>query len=394
MFFPDLSINARFSVADGGRVIEFPVGDMLNPVYSTLNLLTGSNQFPDIENQEFTFYRPIEHETKATLIQPIFNPSIYHNYKIKKELVNVENVNIDIYKRELVKEIKCAYFNYLKTEKILSLLYQTIKLLEENVRVTESLFENDKVTVDIVYRSKAELSKIEQEISYAIKHNKVSRSYFNFLLNRPLNSDIIITEANDFVLTGFDVKSDETKAFSNRGELLKIKTYQQISENLVALNRSFYLPDIYGIIDYGFQGAKYSFTGDDDFIMASVVLKWNLFNGFQKESKVKQAIIDQQDLQNRYKEAEQLVTLEVTNACYSLQASAMTIVAAESQLSSASKAFEITNKRFRQGQATLLEFIDARTTKTNADINLIISQFEYQIEYAEYERIIGIYNIN
>ena len=41
LFFPDLSLNARYTVADGGRTIEFPVGDMLNPVYSTLNVLTG-----------------------------------------------------------------------------------------------------------------------------------------------------------------------------------------------------------------------------------------------------------------------------------------------------------------------------------------------------------------
>ena len=35
-FFPDIRFNARYTVADGGRLIEFPVGDLLNPVYSTL----------------------------------------------------------------------------------------------------------------------------------------------------------------------------------------------------------------------------------------------------------------------------------------------------------------------------------------------------------------------
>ena len=57
LFFPDLSLNARYTVADGGRIIEFPVGDMLNPVYTTLNTLTGSNLFPQIENEEFPFLR-------------------------------------------------------------------------------------------------------------------------------------------------------------------------------------------------------------------------------------------------------------------------------------------------------------------------------------------------
>ena len=40
MFLPDISMNARYTVARGGRIIEFPVGDLLNPVYITLNMLT------------------------------------------------------------------------------------------------------------------------------------------------------------------------------------------------------------------------------------------------------------------------------------------------------------------------------------------------------------------
>src|SRR5512133_1926026 len=51
LFFPSLSLNARYTVSEGGRVIEFPVGDLLNPVYSTLNQLTASSQFPVLENQ-------------------------------------------------------------------------------------------------------------------------------------------------------------------------------------------------------------------------------------------------------------------------------------------------------------------------------------------------------
>ena len=58
MFMPSISLNARYTVAEGGRTIVFPVGDLLNPVYSTLNALTSSlppdQQFPpiQIENEE------------------------------------------------------------------------------------------------------------------------------------------------------------------------------------------------------------------------------------------------------------------------------------------------------------------------------------------------------
>jgi outer membrane protein TolC len=36
-YLPAIDIAARYSVADGGRTIELPVGDLLNPVYATLD---------------------------------------------------------------------------------------------------------------------------------------------------------------------------------------------------------------------------------------------------------------------------------------------------------------------------------------------------------------------
>ena len=86
LFFPDISLNARYTAAEGGRVIEFPVGTMLNPVYQSLNYLLDQDLFPDIANMEFAFYRPTEHETKIRLAQPILDTKIIYNQKINKEL--------------------------------------------------------------------------------------------------------------------------------------------------------------------------------------------------------------------------------------------------------------------------------------------------------------------
>ena len=59
LFYPDISFQARYTISEGGRVIEFPVGDLLNPVYLTLNQLTTSQMFPVLENQEILFLRQI-----------------------------------------------------------------------------------------------------------------------------------------------------------------------------------------------------------------------------------------------------------------------------------------------------------------------------------------------
>ncbi|MEJ0029922.1 MAG: TolC family protein [Bacteroidota bacterium] len=51
LYFPQIAINANYTLANGGRKIELPLGDLLNPVYATLNNLTDSHQFPTLSNQ-------------------------------------------------------------------------------------------------------------------------------------------------------------------------------------------------------------------------------------------------------------------------------------------------------------------------------------------------------
>lgn len=66
------------------------MGDLLNPVYATLNQLTGTSSFPQIANVNEQFLPNNFHETKLRVIQPLFNPEIYFNYKAQKELTTVQ----------------------------------------------------------------------------------------------------------------------------------------------------------------------------------------------------------------------------------------------------------------------------------------------------------------
>ncbi len=53
--YPKIAFAPNYIVAAGGRKIEFPIGDLLNPVYSTLNELTGSGNFPALQNEQIQF---------------------------------------------------------------------------------------------------------------------------------------------------------------------------------------------------------------------------------------------------------------------------------------------------------------------------------------------------
>jgi outer membrane protein len=390
LFYPNISFNARYTVSEGGRVIDFPIGDLLNPVYSTLNSLTHSSGFPMVENQQVRFLRPTEQETKIRLAQPVFNPDIYYNSKIKQEMSIFEEVDVEQYKRELTSEIKKAYYNVSMTDGILRMFSETRKLLIENIRVNKKLVENDKLTIDNVYRSEAELSKFDQEMQNAEKNNKIATAYFNFLLNKPLTDSIILQQPVTFpALADLSINYSQS-AIENREELKKLQHYDNITDMKLKMDKSGKLPDLFIAVDYGFQGEKYEFNKNQDYVQASALLTWNIFSGFQNKARIKQAKIDKTIIENQLEEAKKRIGLQVINTLNELLAAEKGITAAETRLKNSQEGFRLVKRKYEEGQASLIEFLDARTTLTQADENLIVSRFSYLSCFAEFEKITAI----
>lgn len=395
-FFPSVRVHARYTVADGGRIIEFPVGDLLNPVYSTLHQLTRtlppSQQFPQqqVENQEFRFYRPTEHETKLELVQPIFYPQIYHNNKIKQQLAILGKIDEEAFKRQLIAEIKISYFNYLKTLKLQEVLTNSENLVRENIRVNKSLFKNDKVTIDNVYKAEAELQKLQQQKASVEKNKSAAQGYFNFLLNKPL--DAAITSDSGFMFTGIpdDLDTAQQIAAKNSKDLEALKVSLEVAERNISLEKASFLPTVSAVIDYGFQGESYAFTANDDFVLASLVLQWEIFKGKQNRAALEKAKINQEIQQTKMEEANAAIKLDVMNLFNEIEARQKQIDATEKENIANKAVFEIIQKKYAQGRASMLESTDARTAYQNSGQQLAIARFDYYILLAELEKTLGL----
>ncbi len=396
LFFPQVTLNARYTRAHGGRTITFPVGDLLNPVYQTLNMFTMSDQFPMIENREFNFYRNKEQYTQINVGQPIFNPNIYYNKEINETRSTIANINAETYKRQLVAEIKTAYFNYLLTNGVHLLLLNTKQLLEKNVRLTKSLHAQHKITEDKIFRAKAEVSKIEQQIAKMEGQNKQAKAYFNFLLNKDLSDSIIITNSYDknIKLQADSLNMAKQNALNEREEISLLHQNIKLSKQFIQLNKSNRFPKLSFNADYGFQGEDYNFSFDNDFIIASIVLRWNLFKGFHNNAKIQEAKIMHEKAEYKMQEAQKSIQLEVINAYHELQSAQKSIIASQKEVKSTKQAFKIIEKKYAVGNASLLEFIDARTTMTQSEIALIRSTYDFYSKYAAFEKAAALYPVS
>lgn len=394
MFGPSISIEARYTLAGGGRVIEFPVGDLVNPIHRTLNQLLAvqgqSPPFPgDLANEVIPFLRRQEHETKLRVVQPLFQPALYYNARIKDHQSGVQRAGLAAFKRQLVLDIKVAYANYLKAVRVEGALQSTRELLQENLRISRSLFDNNKVTREVVLRSVAELSGLEQQIEEAGKNVVMAASYFNFLINRPLEADIEVDRRCLEELEESPRRSlseYQAQAMDHREEFRQLEQAIEAVRSGEKLQRSRWLPGVTAVLDYGFQGENYSFTGRDDFWTASLVMSWNLFRGGQDRAKRHQAVLERRRLEARMTELENRIRLGVREAYYGLQVARSAVESAEKKRQSREAAFRIVARKYEQGMVPQVEYIQARNDFTHAEIEYIVARYDRFIQAARLER--------
>src|SRR5688500_16848595 len=165
-YFPETSLQARYSRADGGRTISLPLGTALNPVYSTLNdMLVAQGQpasFPTIADETINFLRETEQDTRIVVRQPLYAPAISAAVRAQSALLDASNYQRMALARTLRRDITTAYLDWLKARSSVDIVTASETLLRENLRVNESLFNNGKITEDQVLRAKAESLAVEQ----------------------------------------------------------------------------------------------------------------------------------------------------------------------------------------------------------------------------------------
>jgi outer membrane protein TolC len=421
-FLPSLDAQARYSRAAGGRQIDFPVGDLLNPVYGTLNdILVDRGQeprFPMIDNVRDPFLRDPEQETQVTLRQSLFEPRVLYAYRARQHEVEAQRAGVEAFRRELSRDVKVAYFRYLQADERVGILDASQTLVVENRRTNDRLLAAGTVTRDAVLRAEAEVLSVAQELDAARAARRRARSYVNVLLNRPLDTPVprpasartlLETAAPDL-----DVPTDPVRALADAGEMMttrrpsdeavarlqaqaqarraeldRLEAAARAAEANVDIARSAYLPGVSLAVTGGIQGTDYGFTGDRPFMLASVVLRWSLFGGLARPARVEQARLESERLRTRRADVAQQIDLQVQTARDAVQTARRALAAARRRSEAARTAFRLTSRRYDEGEVQLVTFLDARTTRTQADLNLAITRYDLLIRLAELEFAVG-----
>ena len=387
-YFPEAALAARYTRAQGGRTIELPLGDMLNPAYQTLNdLLVAQGQqprFPVVENQSIPFLREREQDTRITLRLPLIAPAIPAAVRAQRELLGASDFARVALARRLKRDITVGYLDWLSARRTQGIVDASLALLNENLRVNESLNRNGKITQDQVLRARAELLAVTQQSREARNGAEQSRSYLNFLLNRPLDTPLEDADVSPDVSTTTRALADlRQAALDNRPEIAQLDHVARASQAQARLARADRWPTLSLGADGGIQGEDYQFGRGSNFATISLLLNWTFFDGGARNAAVRQANAAARRAATQREELAQQVQLEVQQSLDRLATSADSLTTAEARAEAARAAFRIASRKRDEGVISQVEFIDARSSLTSAELNLNVTRFDVLARQAE-----------
>jgi len=387
-YFPEVGFDARYSRSEGGRTIEIPLGQALNPAYQTLNdLLVAQGQqpqFPVLQDETIAFLRETEQDTRITLRMPLLHPAIPAVVRAQRELLGASEYAHVALARLLKRDITVGYLHWLAAVRNKGIVDASVSLLNENLRVNDSLFRNGKITQDQVLRARAELLEVTQQSREAENAAAQSRSYLNFLLNRPLDTELTNVDVGAEVSARTQALDDlRSAALANRPELAELAHLTRASEAQVQVAKAERWPTVSLGADAGTQGEEYEFGRGSNYATVSLLLNWTFFDGGARRAGVRQANAVARRTATQFDELTQQVQLEVQQSLDRLNTSADSLATADARSEAARAAFRIASRKRDEGAISQVEFIDARESLTRAELNLNVTRFSVLARQAE-----------
>ncbi len=375
---PEINFLTTYTLATGGRSIGLPLGELLNPVYNTLNDITESQNFSSVENEEFNFLPTNFYDVRFRITQPILQPEIKYNKLIKEEEVTLAGLQTDETIRELIRDVKTSYLQWMQAREALIIIDQGLVLLGESKRITESLIKNGQAIPSASMRIESDIEHLKARRQKAQSNLANAAVNFNFLLNQPPGTEII-PDTFDSV-PSIPLPTD----LSAREELLQIQTGKRIQDLALKLEQKQHAPTLGLQVDLGSQATVPEWEG---YILGGVQLEIPIWDNQKSKLKQKEWEAQLEATGANYEWTKKAFEVELQTEIENLRSDLSIYDSFSSLLESNNRFYEETVIRYKEGLANYIELLDARTQVTNTQLEQNLAKYVSWVRHVNIERM-------
>ncbi|OGU77091.1 MAG: hypothetical protein A2V93_01595 [Ignavibacteria bacterium RBG_16_34_14] len=375
------SINA---VGEYNRNIKSPV--LFIPPNTPFN--------PSSQTMTFSLGAKNSYNVRATLNQTIFSAKVNTAIKIANDYYDYFKYSAESTEDEIIFQVKQAFYAVLLTKELINVSqkgYDVAKVNYENVR---HQYEQGVSSEYDFLRAEVQLANVDPFRIQAKNNFEMAKNGLKNLLSIKLDKEINVI--GKFELEPLDnelLKESENLLFENNPMLTALDLQVSVMDKVISLERAGYFPVLSGFANYQWQTQDNTFDFSKylwaNTITVGLSLSLPVFDGFRRNARIDQAIIDKDKLQLNKLKVEEGLKIQLVQAQLKMKEAEERVLAQVKSLKQAERTVEIAQSRYKNGIGTQLEILDTQSSLTMVQTNYSQAIYDYLIAKAQWEKLIG-----
>jgi len=286
--------------------------------------------------------------------------------------------------QDLFLEVVRAYYGILISEKLVRTAEDEVVQMTSHQKTAQALFDQGVVTRNDLLQAEVRVAASRQQLLGAL--NDVANGWLllNYLTGAPAGFRADLQEETETVATP---DPPESADLSKRGEIAALKSVVTAGEFAVKEAKSFHYPELFARL--GVDYVDNSKVREQTIVAATLGFKVNLFDGGATTARVRQAVQVRSRDEERLRDLEERVRLELGMAQNDLKVARSRIDVAEKAITQGVENLRITKDRYQEQVGTATEVVDAQTLLTQTRTDYYRSVFDLQIAAARVKRAKG-----
>jgi len=294
---------------------------------------------------------------------------------------------------DVVANVTKAYYGVIINETNLGALDSSIALLQKSLDDTKAMFAQgfvEKLDVDRISVTLSNLQSQRQNLRSIVDLNYY---LLKFQMGMPVNASLTLQGK---IPAEFAAPVVEMADYNKRIEYNILQTTRELDAFNVKRYKAGYLPTLsaFGSLSANAYRNDFSIfdTKDQWFPTGIIGLKLNMpiFDGFQKDARVKQANLALMQNQNDLNNFENLVNLQVKQSSISYESSYKILQSQKDNLKLAEDVARVTKIKYEDGVGTNLEVTDAESSLIQAQNNYYNALYNLGIAHVDLQKAKGI----
>ena len=344
-------------------------------------------------------YLPVQFGTKYNttasiqLKQLLFDGQVFVGLQARDASMQYQKKAVEVTEENIKANVQKIYYQLVVAKKQIELLDANISRLKKLQHDVNEIYKNgfaEKLDVDKLEVSLNNLKTEKQKVLNSINIGYVG---LKTLIGMPIADELILTDQ----ISETEIKKDilvDSVNYTDRKEY----QFLQIAKNLNQLNvkryQLSYLPTISFNANYSKQALrnKYTFFEKGDWFTSSFVglnINMPIFSGFTKDSKLRLARLDLQQVDNNIDNLKITISGETEQSKLKFISSLETIDIQKRNMLLAEKVYDQTKKKYEAGTGSNTEITAAETELKAAQTNYIAALYDAIIAKVDYLKAIG-----